>query len=102
MASRIKLDKAGMENRISQLTRARESYDSSIDMLEKTITTLDEDLEGMASVSLKNRYEEKKATFKLFSQEIGEYISGMRKILAELPSDDQDVAQRIKSMEIGR
>lgn len=100
MASRIQLDQQGMSGTINRVRQVKEEYDNAIATLESIINSLDSVWVGDSQRAMKARYEEKKATFKLFSQEIGEYISGMEKTLQVLPGTDKDVANAINRMNI--
>lgn len=100
MASRIQLDQQGMNTTITRVRQVKEEYDTAIATLESIINSLDSVWVGDSQRAMKARYEEKKATFRLFSQEIGEYISGMEKTLQVLPGTDKDVAGVINRMNL--
>lgn len=94
----IKLTQEGLSDAMNQTKRAKEEYDSAIRTLASIINSLDGVWTGASQAAMKNRYDEKKAAFTAFSEEIGEYISGMNKVLQELPGTDADIARMIDSM----
>ena len=98
MASFIKLDQQGMADAIRQTRQAKEEYDNAIRTLASVIAGLDAVWQGNAQAAMKNRYDSKKAMFQQFSEEIGEYITGMNKTLNELPGTDAEVAAYIGRM----
>lgn len=98
MASIIKLNQQGLSTAINQVKQAKEEYDNAIRTLGNVINSLDGVWQGDSQTAMKNRYDEKKSTFAAFSDEIGEYITGMNKTLQELPGTDQEIASMINSM----
>lgn len=98
MADYIKLNRSELEASISRVVQAKEYYDTAIKDLGVVINSLQELWEGASQVAMYERYSSQSANFQRFSEEIGEYISGMKKTAAELPAEDMSISSAIQSL----
>lgn len=97
MSSHIKVSQQGLSNAISRVRSAKEEYDHALSVIESTIRSLDAVWNGKAQMAMREKFEEKKATFQQFSEEIESYAADMAAFRDDVAQRSQELASRIAS-----
>ena len=94
-SSHIKVSQQGLTNAISRIRSAKEDYDHALSVIESTINSLDSVWNGKAQVAMREKFAERKAMFKQFSEEIERYATDMTAFRDDVAQRDQELAARI-------
>jgi WXG100 family type VII secretion target len=94
-SSHIKVSQQGLTNAITRIRSAKEEYDHALSVIESTIKSLDAVWNGKAQVAMREKFEEKRATFKQFGEEIESYATDMTAFRDEIAQRDQALASQI-------
>ena len=94
-SSHIKVSQQGLTNAISRIRSAKEEYDHALSVIESTINSLDAVWNGKAQVAMREKFDEKRGTFKQFGEEIESYAADMAALRDDIAQRDQELASRI-------
>ena len=94
-SSYMKVSQQGLTNAISRIRSAKEEYDHALNVIESTIRSLDAVWNGKSQVAMREKFEEKRATFKQFSEEIESYATDMAALRDDVAQRDQALASQI-------
>ena len=94
-SSHIKVSQQGLTNAITRIRSAKEEYDLALSVIESTIKSLDAVWNGKAQVAMREKFDEKRATFKQFGEEIESYAADMAALRDDIAQRDQELASRI-------
>lgn len=96
-SSYIKVSQQGLTNAISRVRSAKEEYDHALSVIETTINSLDAVWNGKAQVAMREKFDEKRAIFKQFAEEIESYATDMTSFRDDVAQRDQALAAKISS-----
>jgi len=96
-SSHIKVSQQGLTNAIGRIRSAKEDYDHALSVIESTINSLDEVWNGNAQIAMRQRFDEKRAVFKQFAEEIERYALDMTAYRDDVAQRDQTLASQIAS-----
>ena len=94
-SSYMKVSQQGMTNAISRIRSAKEEYDHALSVIESTIKSLDAVWNGKAQVAMREKFEERRAAFKQFGEEIEQYAADMTAFRDDIAQRDQALASQI-------
>ena len=96
-SSHIKVSQQGLTSAITRILQAKEEYDHAIQVMETTIRSLDSVWAGDSQLAMKEKFESKRTTFKLFSEEIEQYANDIRAYRDDVAERDGSLAAQISS-----
>ena len=96
-ASHIKVSQQGLSNAASRIRQAKEEYDHAIQTIETTINSLDSVWTGQAQAAMKQKYLDKRSTFRQFSEEIDSYAKDIVAYRNAIAERDRTLAAKIQS-----
>ena len=96
-SSHIKVSQQGLSNAITRIRSAKEEYEHALSVFEATITGLDGVWAGKAQTAMREKFEERKPTFKQFAEEIESYAADIAAFRDDVAQRDQGLASRIAS-----
>lgn len=95
--SHIKVSQQGLSNAINRIRSAKEEYDHALAVIESTINSLDDVWTGNAQIAMREKFAEKRATFRQFAEEIDSYAQDMTAFRDQIAQRDQTLASKIAS-----
>ena len=95
--SHIKVSQQGLTNAINRIRSAKEEYDHALSVIEATINSLDAVWNGNSQIAMREKFDEKRATFKQFAEEIESYATDMAAFRDDVAQRDQALASKIAS-----
>ena len=93
----VKVSQQGLTNAINRIRKAQEQYHDALNIIEKTITSLDTVWKGNSQRAMHDRFYEKKKTFDQFEQEIESYANDMAAYRDDVAQRDAGLAAKINS-----